>query len=301
MRKRYLIPVVTLLGVTQLSCGGEDVNQSDLSLPEQVGALRVDGEDAVYDRETLYDYMNGGAEVYLSYDFRDVRVRRFVGPSGDEVVLDIYDMGSSPEAFGIFSTSVEDPEVGLGQGSEFGAGLLKFWKGSYFVSALNMGVDEETDALLLDIGRAVDAAISSTGQLPGLLGLLPTEGLNERQNSFFHSDVVLNNRYFIASENVLQLTDETNCVFGEYGDTGENGKLLIIEYENGAWAEEAFGAFLKSFIPEAGENHLYQLENGEWISAKIDDRYVSIVFEAPSEERAVELLSQVELTQGGSR
>jgi hypothetical protein len=211
-------------------------------------------------------------------------------------MIEIYDMGSSPEAFGIFSTSVEDPEVGLGQGSEFGAGLLKFWKGSYFVSVLNMGVDEETDALLLDIGRAVDVAISSTGQLPDLLGLLPTEGLNERQNSFFHSDVVLNNRYFIATENVLQLTDETNCVFGEYGDAGENGKLLIIEYGNAAWAEEAFGGFLRSFLPEAGDNHLLQLESGHWVIARRDDRFVAVVFEAPSEERAVELLSQVELT-----
>ncbi len=285
-----------VLLVTQLSCGGEDVNDSGPSLPEQVGAWRVSEADAVYDRETLYDYMNGGAEVYLSYDFRRAWVRRFVGPNDDEIVLDVYDMGSSAEAFGVFSTSVEDPEVGLGQGSEFGAGLLKFWKGDFFVSVLNTGVDEEADAVLLDIGRAVDAAISSTGPMPELLSLLPIEALNDRETSFFHSDVVLNNRYFIATENVLQLTDETNCVFGEYGDTGENGKLLIVEYGNAVWAEEAFSEFLRSFMPEAGENHLLQLENGEWISAKINDRYVAIVFEAPSEERAVELLSQVELS-----
>ena len=295
-RKHHLVPAVTLLGVILLSCGGEDVIDSDLALPEQVGALRVVEEDAVYDRETLYDYMNGGAEVYLSYDFRDVRVRRFVGPSGDEVVLDVYDMGSSAEAFGVFSTSVEDPEVGIGQGSEYGAGLLKFWKGSYFVSVLNMGVDEETDALLLDIGKAVEAAISSTGPMPELMSSLPSEGLDERETSFFHSDVVLNNRYFIAMENVLQLTDETNCVFGEYGNAGENGKLLIVEYGNDAWAEEAFDEFLRSYLPEAGDDHLHQLESGHWVIARRNERYVAIVFEAPSEERAVELLSQVELT-----
>ncbi len=294
MRNRYSVLPVTPLLVTLVCCGGEGVNESDLSLPEEVGAWRVVEEDALYDRETLYDYMNGGAEVYLSYDFRGVRVRRFLGPNDEEIVLDVYDMGSSPEAFGIFSTSIEDPEVGLGQGSEFGAGLLKFWKGAYFISAVNMGVDEEADAMLVEIGRAVDAAINSTGPMPELLSLLPTEGLDERNTSFFHSDVVLNNRYFIATENVLQLTDETTCVFGEYGEAGENGKLLIVEYGNTAWAEEAFGQFLRSFLPEAGDDHLFQLESGTWVVAKRDDRYVSIVFEAPSEERAVELLSQVE-------
>jgi hypothetical protein len=291
MRTRHLVLLVTLL-----NCGGEDVNDSGLSLPEQVGVWRVSEEDTVYDRETLFDYMNGGAEVYLSYDFRNVLVRRFVGPNNGEIVLDIYDMGSSQEAFGVFSTSVEDPEVGLGQGSEFGAGLLKFWKAGYFVSAVNMGVDEEADAMLLEIGKAVDAAISSTGHMPELLSLLPTSGLNERKTSFFHSDVVLNNRYFIATENVLQLTDETNCVFGEYGDAGENGKLLIVEYENAVWAEEAFNEFLRSYLPEAGDDHLHQLESGDWVIARRDDRFVSIVFEAPNEERASELLSQVDLT-----
>ena len=73
--------------------------------------------------------MNGGAEVYLSYDFKRVRVRRYAGPDDGEIVLDVYDMGSSAEAFGVFSTSIEDPEVGLGQGSEYGAGLRRVRQG----------------------------------------------------------------------------------------------------------------------------------------------------------------------------
>ena len=82
------------------------MNDADLSLPDQVGAWRVSEADVVYDRETLYDYMNGGAEVYLSYDFRAVWSRVFNGPGDGEIVLDVYDMGFSPEAFGVFSTSV---------------------------------------------------------------------------------------------------------------------------------------------------------------------------------------------------
>lgn len=290
MRKLYLLFLSTLL-----SCGG-DVNGSGPPLPDQVGAWRVAEADATYDRETLYDYMNGGAEVYLSYDFRRVWVRRFTDPEGEEIVLDVYDMGSSPEAFGIFSTSVEDPEVGLGQGSEYGAGLLKFWKGRYFVSAVNMGVSEDADAALLEIGRAADANLSSSGPQPELLALLPADGLNQRTLTYFHSDVVLNNRYFLTSENVLQLTDETNCVFGEYGSSGEGGKLLVIEYGNAAWAEEAFDGFLASYLPEAGEDHVLQVESGGWAAARREGPYVAIVLEAPSEGRAVELLAQVEIS-----
>ena len=80
MRKLHLLFLSTLL-----SCGG-DVNGSGPTLPDQVGAWRVAEADATYDRETLYDYMNGGAEVYLSYDFRRVWVRRFTDPDGEEMV-----------------------------------------------------------------------------------------------------------------------------------------------------------------------------------------------------------------------
>lgn len=271
------------------------MNEFGLSVPGQVGDWVASGADAVYDRETLYDYMNGGAEVYLSYDFRRVWTRNFTGPAGGEIVLDIYDMGSSPEAFGVFSTAIEDPEVGLGQGSEFGAGLLKFWKGQYFVSLVNMGIDEESDAVLLDIGRAVDAAIASTGPEPDMVAALPREGLAPRKTSFFHSNVILNNRYFIATENVLHLDNETSCVFAEYGPSGEDGKLLLVEYGNEMLALEAFTEFKAAYMPEAGEENLLQMEGGAWTMAVQRGESVAIVFEAPSPERAAELLSQIEV------
>lgn len=286
-----------LLMIGILSCGGGDVNEFGLQVPGQVGEWVASGEDAVYDRETLYDYMNGGAEVYLSYDFRGAWVRRFIGPNDGEIVLDIYDMGSSQEAFGVFTTSIEDPEVGIGQGSEFGAGLLKFWKDRYFVSILNMGVDEESDAVLLDIGRAVDAAIGSTGPEPDMVRRLPQLDLNSRTTSFFHSDVVLNNRYFIAIENVLHLDNETSCVFAEYGPAGENGKLLIVQYGNEMLAQEAFAEFRAAYMPEAEAeaDDPLRMEGGVWTMANRRAGIVAIVFEAPSEERAVELLSQIDV------
>ncbi|MFC1639899.1 DUF6599 family protein [Gemmatimonadota bacterium] len=135
-----------------LNSGVQNVNQCGLSLPTEIGEWRAVEDDASYDRTTLYDYMNGGAEVYLSFDYWRVCVRRFVGPDNNEIALDVYDMGSSAEAFGVFSVSIEDPEVGIGQGSEFGAGLLKFWKGKFFVSIVNQGIDESADQVLLEIG-----------------------------------------------------------------------------------------------------------------------------------------------------
>ena len=277
-----------------LNSGVQTVNECGLSLPTNIGEWRAIEEDAFYDRATLYDYMNGGAEVYLSFDYERVCVRRFLGPGENEIALDVYDMGSSAEAFGVFSVSIEDPAVGIGQDSEFGAGLLKFWKGKYFVSIVNLGIDESADQMLLEVGRAVDAAIETTGARPEMLRLLPRDGLDERHTSFFHSNVILSNRFFVAAENILKLTDETNCVFGDYGEMGDAGSLLIVQYPDAALAEEALREFSAVYLPEAEGSGLYQTESGNWTSAKRTDNYISVVFEARSEASVIELQSSIE-------
>jgi hypothetical protein len=283
-----------LILMIALTSGVQDVNECGLSLPTEIGEWRAVEEDASYDRATLYSYMNGGAEVYLSFDYERVCVRRFVGPDENEIALDVYDMGSSAEAFGVFSVSIEDPEVNIGQGSEFGAGLLKFWKGKYFVSIVNQGIDESADQMLLEIGHAVDAAIATTGPTPEMLRLLPQDGLDERHTSFFHSNVILSNRFFIAAENILKLTDETNCVFGEYGDMGDDGSLLIVQYPSAGHSEEALSAFFRGYLPETDGVSPHQTETGNWTHAQRSGDHISIVFEAPSEDRATELLSSIE-------
>ena len=284
-----------LLLLFALNSGVQDVNECGLSLPTEIGEWKaVEEEDAFYNRATLYDYMNGGAEVYLSFDYKRVCVRKFVGPDDGEIALDVYDMGSSAEAYGVFSVSIEDPEVGIGQGSEFGAGLLKFWKDKFFVSIVNLGIDESADQVLLKVGQAVDAAIETNGPEPEMLRLLPRDVLNERLRSFFHSNVILNNRFFVAAENILKLTGETNCVFGEYGEMGGAGSLLIIQYPDVRRAEEALREFLAAYLPEADGSTPHQTESGNWTSAIRADNYISVVFEAPSQGRAIELQSSIE-------
>ncbi len=283
-----------LLLILAMTPGVQDVNECGLSLPTEIGEWKAAEEDASYDRATLYDYMNGGAEVYLSFDYERVCVRKFLGPDDNEIALDVYHMGSSAEAYGVFSVSIEDPEVGIGQGSEYGAGLLKFWKDKYFVSIVNMGIDESADAMMLEIGKVVDAAIATTGPKPEMLSLLPQDGLDERHASYFHSNVILSNRFFVAAENILNLTDETNCVFSEYGDAGDAGSLLIVQYPDEEQAVAGQSAFIRGYLPETDGSSPHQTENGNWTYSQRTGAYISIVFEAPSEERATELLASIE-------
>ena len=274
-------------------------------IPKQVLDWKASGEDAVYDRKTLYDYMDGGAEVYLGFDFRQVFVRKYADAEENEIVLDIYDMGSPAEAFGMFSCDRQDPEAGIGQGSEYGPGLLRFWRGRYFVSITVSGNEDKAEKAVLDLGKAVAPLLGPDGAPPDMIKLLPAAGLIVEKTAYFHNNVHLSNRYFISSENVLNLDEKTECVFAEYNNpvgaadpvVADNpvvaegaARLLVVRYPDASRAGAAAASFLKAALPRADEDGAALTEKKTWSMIKTRDTVLAVVFEASSKETAGRLV-----------
>jgi hypothetical protein len=270
-----------------LSPAGGAVKDLGLQIPKQVLDWKASGPDAVYDRKTLYDYMDGGAEVYLAFDFREVFVRKYADAAGNEMNLDIYDMGSPAEAFGLFSCDRQDPEAGIGQGSEYGPGLLRFWRGRYFVSVTVSGNEEKAEKTVLELGKAVAPLLGPDGAFPEMLKLLPSAGLQPDKTSYFHNHVHLSNRYFVSSENILNLDEKTECLFAEYeAPGGDAGRLLVVRYHDAAKARAAASSFLKLFLPGADADGAALNENKKWTVLKTRDNILAVVFEGSSKAYA---------------
>jgi hypothetical protein len=73
------------------------------------------GGPRTFSKQGLYGYIDGGAETFLQYGFRDLTVFEFVpektaAPSKKSITLEIYRMESPTAAFGIFSTKREGNE-----------------------------------------------------------------------------------------------------------------------------------------------------------------------------------------------
>ncbi len=268
-------------------------------IPKQVLDWKASGEDAVYDRKTLYDYMDGGAEVYLAFDFREVFVRKYADAAGNEIALDIYDMGSPAEAFGMFSCDRQDPEAGIGQGSEYGPGLLRFWRGRYFVSITVSGNEDKAEMAVLDLGKAVAPLLVPDGAPPDMIKVLPTAGLKPRKTAYFHNHVHLSNRYFVSAENVLDLDEKTECLFAEYDPVvadnpvgaagpvgGDSARLLVVRYPDAARAGAAAASFLRTLLPQADADGAALTEKKGWSMIRTRDCVLAVVFEASSKEFA---------------
>jgi len=119
-----------------LSLFAPDAARADenmLRLPQEVQGWNADGEDKVFTRQTIFDYMDGGGEIYLAYDFQRLLTREYARENAPRIVAEVYQMASSGDAYGIFTHDTDGQPVSVGQSALYSPGLLRFWKHRFFV------------------------------------------------------------------------------------------------------------------------------------------------------------------------
>jgi hypothetical protein len=276
---------------------GDTKSGLDTALPaELLGWKAQPDAGAVYNRETLYDYIDGGAELYLSYGFVRLASRTYVREGQPDVIADVFDMGTSKNAFGVFSQSREVVESTFGQGSQYTEGLLLFWKGRFYVSILASPETDETKQAVFDLARTIESAIRDEGPLPDILSILPREGLVEGSIRYFCHYIWLNSHYYVADENILHIDQTTEAVLAKYAADHGGGILLVVRYPDDAAAELAYGDFVEHYLPERAANPVgaaVQMEDGKWTGCRVGGGVVAVVFDAQSEENALRLIEMV--------
>ena len=197
----------------------------------------------------------------------------------------------------------QEASAGIGQGSEFGGGLLRFWKGRYFVSIFADGEGAEAESAILQLGRQTVEAIRETGKLPSLVGLIPgaDAGLVETSVRYVTSHILLNQRLFIAHENILGLTRQTGAVLAQYGRDAGKAHLLLVRYPTGTAAGAAYGRFLTVYLADAGGKDRLRTNDQRWRIARQQGAFVVVVFGAPTEEAGDALLAATERALRGVR
>jgi hypothetical protein len=173
--------VILLLFFLPHPIEGEDDQASDLQAfcpkASTIDPNLVLDEYRVYNRSELYDYINGGAEVYLDLGFFKVGACDYKIQWEEETyfTLDVYDMGTPENAFGIFSAERYEkaPAIQVGVEGYMGGGALNFWARQYYVKIRADDEGEKVDRLLKQMAGQVASRIGEPGALPADLGLFP--------------------------------------------------------------------------------------------------------------------------------
>ena len=174
-----VVTSVAIVGMAACQGGrtaGDRLEGLRAALPDSIDGWTCEDEDAIYDAESIYSYIDGHAEVYLAYGMRRCLARSYRGPAGESgITVDVFEMPTTADAFGVFTHDRDGDPVEIGADGLFRYGWLSFWQGSFFVSVYAEEDTEEEhgpDDAPEDRrpGFAAASALRGTLRAAGLLG-----------------------------------------------------------------------------------------------------------------------------------
>jgi hypothetical protein len=203
----------------------------------------------VYDAKTIFDYMDGAAEIYFTYAFQNLTVVPYL-VGKQRVTVEVYDMRTPAEAFGIFSNDWEGQSVEVAQDARYLLGTLRGWQGRFFVKIQGEKDTPEVKQFTTDLARHLAAKIEAGSAGPTLRSALPREALRLRRLRYFHRDTNLNNFYYISTENVLALSQDTEGLFAEGTWEKKPVKVLLLQYPTQAQRDQGWEGFCAKVLSD---------------------------------------------------
>jgi hypothetical protein len=259
------------------------------SLPEQFRSYRAT-DRLNYVGKELYNYINGGAELYLSYGLVCMTGCKYNGENLPQVTVEIYEMTSSGNAYGVYTQSRDKEEYDYGQGSQSFPDFILFWKDCYFVIINTQEVVPESEKAIRYLAEIIDRSIPNTGKTPAIINDLPKENLVSAGFLYFHHYIWLNAYYFIADHNILHIDEHTDAVLAKYGHADDRSYLLLVAYPSKEKSGEAYDQLQTKYAPELNTvDPFVQLEDKTWFSAWKKGNKLGVIFNGSSREKVEKL------------
>lgn len=170
-----------------------------------VEEMKTFGSSQTYFPESLFEYINGAAEIYLSYDFKELIVAEYKkSDSSDSIAVEIYDMGNHKNSFGIYSAEryPDNEFLILGTQGYMEEGALNFLVGRYYVKLLCFDCEDRSVKWLRSFSEGIVNRVENKEGFPVYLKTLPKEGQIPNTEKFILRNVMgykfLHDGYFVS-------------------------------------------------------------------------------------------------------
>ena len=214
LQKKSFVRLMLGLTAVALVAGAARAAESN---PQREGDLalralipKIDGWTATetprsFFPDTLYEYIDGAAESYIGYDFKELVVAEFAKAGTQaSLTLEIYDMGNDLNAFGIYSAErfPDNKTVDIGTHGYIEGEVLNFIAGTDYVKLLCFNGGDATASILEAFARKVAAAAGTKGAIPALFSVFPKDGLVPNSEKYIRRNVFgfefLGNGYLVS-------------------------------------------------------------------------------------------------------
>ncbi len=256
----FLCLLILSLPNSMLSWNEWGNEQSLRALLPAVEGLAPEDTPQIYYPENLFEYINGAAEIYLSYGFKELIVAEYKkSDASDTVAVEIYDMGNHKNSFGIYSAEryPDNEFVSIGTQGYVEEGALNFLVGRYYVKLLCFDCGENAEKTLKVLSEDIAERVADKGGFPASLKAFPEEGRLPNSEKYILKNFM---GYRFLHDGYL----------ANYEVDGISFDCFLIEGENPEAAQSMFDQFLEA----KGSSNVQKISSGY----QIEDRYYHNIF-----------------------
>ena len=270
-------------------------------LPSQsvLTGWRVSGGPEVYEGESLYDRIDGGAEIFFEYGF-DRAVYQEYDRNDDLLQIEIYDMDDDTAAFGVFSInrSPRAANVSVGGGGQQSRDTVTFWQQHYYVVVRFFGGADAQGDVLLDAARDIEGRIGTDrGTTPAAVSLLPTRDKVQGSEIVVRGNIALSQVYYVGDDEPFGLAKGSEAAGATYKVGDDSFRLLVMKYDSQDELDDAFEKTAAVFserlqLAERSDTRFAaKEETGEYVVVTNNGTVLTVVIGAESADAAGSLFS----------
>ena len=263
---------------------------------DELKGWEPDGKPRKAKGDELFLLINGGADIYHEYGFRQTVYQAYKDETGSRLNLEVYEMECPESAFGIFTfkTSKEGKSIEVGHEGWMEEYFLNFWKGNYLITIIGLDSEQKTVDGLMEIAEAIDGKIEVSGQKPDIINYLPEEDLTENGITYLKGQLGLFNQYVFDTKNIFGVKEG---ILGEY----RNYSVYVFEYVNRAEAEQWYqtakmnlqkSSYFMNFDDQTGMFSMKD-NNGNLIIVK-PFHHTVMIFVGSTDSEATDIFNRIE-------
>lgn len=203
-----------------------------------------------FNRGGLYEYINGGAELFLEFGFEELFVQHY-RKGNHEISLEVYCMEIPEAALGIYLMKCGQetplPEIKARNSAD----RLQFLivKNNYFLLVNNFKGEEKLIPVMIELTNETLKSVPSENPVK-IFSFLPEENFVEGSRRIIRGPFSLQSLYTLGKGDILQLRGKVFAVSGEYTDSdGKTYTRIIVPYIDKDQAREAYMHLLSNLDP----------------------------------------------------
>jgi hypothetical protein len=209
--------------------------KSYLPSSNEISGWKIIDSPQRYKGDELFLLMDGGADIYLEYGFKQAVNCMYINDANASVKVEIYQMKSPEGAYGIFTNnSGEDGEkIMVGNGGLLTNYGLIFWKNNFMVSITGSNNEINTKTELVNFAKSIDTKIEAGGKRPGIVNILFSAKESPASVKYLRGNLALMNNYQFMADDIFCMKEG---VIGNYSDYN----LYAFRYDSSEDAKKWF-------------------------------------------------------------